>query len=298
MNSDDLAVFLSVAEEGSITKAAKRLGYVPSNVTARIHQLETETETTLFYRHSRGMTLTATGKILVEYAQKIHHLLHNARMAVQNSDIPQGTLIIGSMETTAAVRLPKILASYHQNYPEVNMSLVTGPTSHLVQEVLEYKLDGAFISGPIEQPELYHETIFREELVLVSEPTETETNGLITKPILVFRSGCSYRARLEQWLLSEGIPNPRIMEFGTLEAIVGGVSAGLGVSLLPRSVISNLEMKGLLSSYPIPKQYGIVDTLLIYRRDTIFGAAFNTFLRILKTLTSEETQEGPVCLIS
>jgi DNA-binding transcriptional LysR family regulator len=198
MNSDDLMVFLSVAEAGSVTKAAAQLGYVPSNVSARIHHLETETETTLFYRHSRGMTLTSSGKTLVEYAQRMRRLLHDATVTLQSKDMPRGTLSIGAMETTAAVRLPKMLVSYHRSYAQVEISLVTGPTSELIQQVLQYKIDGAFISGPSELPELSHESVFHEELVLISD-LETDMRAIAGSPILVFRTGCSYRFRLEQW---------------------------------------------------------------------------------------------------
>lgn len=288
-NSDDLVVFLRVAEEGSITKAAQRLGYVPSNVTARIQQLEMETGTALFYRHSRGTTLTPAGRVLVDYAQKIQHLLNNALAAVQDSDVPKGPLVIGSMETAAAVRLPKILASYHRMYPEVDVTLATGTSAHMIQQILEYKLDGAIVSGPVDQSELHQETVFLEELVLASEPTNAAVHDLIRKPILVFRTGCSYRAKLEQWLWSEGVPNPRIMEFGSLEAILGGVSAGLGVSLLPRSVVLNLKQKGLIRCYGIPVEYGTVETVFIYRKDAVLRSAMISLLRLLKKTAVEST---------
>lgn len=75
MESGDLRVFQMVAREGTITKAALQLGYVQSNVTARIQQLEAELGTTLFLRHNRGMTLSASGKLLLDYANKIIGLL-------------------------------------------------------------------------------------------------------------------------------------------------------------------------------------------------------------------------------
>lgn len=81
---------------------------------------------------------------------------------------------------------------------------------------------------------------------------------------------------------------PRSTEFGTLEAILGGVSAGLGVSLLPRSAIQNLEATGKLRSYTIPQKYATVDTLLVYRRHMVVGAAFGEFVRMIKSFHDEE----------
>lgn len=108
MESGDLRVFQMVAREGTITKAALQLGYVQSNVTARIQQLEAELGTTLFLRHNRGMTLSASGKLLLDYANKIIGLLDEASKALSSSAEPSGPLMIGCTQTTAAVRLPKL----------------------------------------------------------------------------------------------------------------------------------------------------------------------------------------------
>jgi DNA-binding transcriptional LysR family regulator len=81
LESGDLRVFQAVANEGSITKAAAKLNYVQSNVTSRIQQLETDLQTVLFHRHNRGMTLTSSGKSLLEYANKILGLLEEASKA-------------------------------------------------------------------------------------------------------------------------------------------------------------------------------------------------------------------------
>ncbi len=294
MNSDDLMIFLAVAEEGAITKAASRLGYVQSNVTARVQQLESDLDTPLFYRHSRGMTMTAAGKTLFDYAQRVQHLLQETRLAVQDSPFPKGALTIGSLETTAAVRLPRLLAAYHRAYPEVDVALVTGPTEYLVEQVLHYKVDGAFVSGPIDHPDLCKEAAFPEELVLVSEPTALDMHTLRTKPLLAFHPGCSYRSRLEQWVHSKGILLPKIMEFGSLEAIVSGVSAGLGISLLPKSVTGKLEAQGVLRSHALPDPYGSVQTLFIRRTDLFVTSAFRAFVKdILQYIDLASTESPP-----
>ncbi|WP_036704760.1 LysR family transcriptional regulator, partial [Paenibacillus graminis] len=90
-----LKVFQAAAEEGSISKAAQRLNYVQSNVTARIQQLEQELKTPLFYRHSRGITLTSAGQTLMEYTLKIINLLEEAAQAVLDSPVPKGSITVG-----------------------------------------------------------------------------------------------------------------------------------------------------------------------------------------------------------
>lgn len=286
VNSDDLLVFLAVVEEGSITRAAMRLGYVPSNVTARIRQLETELHTTLFVRHSRGMTLAPPGHMLRPYAAKMRHVLNEAVLALEDSATPQGALVVGALETTAAVRLPKLLAAYHRQYPQVDLTLVTGPTYQLVEDVLQYKLEGAFVSGPVTHPDLHQEAVFHEHLVLIAEPHTGDLQSLQSKPLLVFRAGCSYRAKLEQWWASDGILRPKIMEFGTLEAILGGVSAGLGVSLLPQSVVHQWETEDMLRSYPVPQPYQTTETVFIRHQNAFITSAFRRFMEEIQHFTS------------
>lgn len=290
MDINDLKIFQIVARYGSITKAAHELNFVQSNVTARIKQLEAELNTTLFYRHSRGVTLTSSGKTLLSYAEKMIHLFNESIKAVNDSHIPQGPLSIGSMETTAAVRLPAILALYHKNFPEVDLLLRTGSTEQLIQAVLDYEIDGAFVAGPVHHPDITQEVIFNEKLYLVTAPSSVPLktiNEIKNRTILVFRQGCSYRARLQQWLYSEGILPIKIIEFGSLEAITGGVMAGMGVSLLPLSIVNKYNESGQLTIHQIPEDYSIVDTVFIRRRDVFMSRALQSFLKSILSLSHE-----------
>ncbi|WP_240417663.1 LysR family transcriptional regulator [Paenibacillus periandrae] len=278
MESSDLRVFQMVAREGSITKAAQRLGYVQSNVTARIQQLESELATVLFFRHNRGMTLSSSGKTLLTYTDKILGMLDEATLALTSSSEPSGPLVIGSTQTAAAVRLPKLLASYYKQYPGVLLSLTTGHSQYLMEKVLHYELDGAFIGCKCDHPDLQSVPAFDEELVIVSTPAVIQLDEAVTKPILVYSTGCSYREVLNQWLSSISITQPIIMEFGTLEAIIGCVSAGLGISLLPKSVINKHESEGSVRTHAIPDSYRHMQTEFITRKDSFVSSALNAFM--------------------
>ncbi|AUZ27195.1 LysR family transcriptional regulator [Bacillus cabrialesii] len=281
MNIQLLQVFLTTAREGSISKAAQTLNYAQSNVTNKIQQLETDLQTKLFYRHSRGITLTPPGQILVSYSEKILNTIEEARAAMGGSSAPSGPLRIGSMETTAAAWLPQLLADYHNFYPNVDLNLVTGPTEQQIQDVLHYELNGAFISGPIEHPDLVQEKVLEEEMVLVtsaSHPDISSIHDVQTQTMLVFREGCSYRAKLNNILQEEGLLPVKLMEFGILEAIIGCVSAGLGISLLPRSIIAAHEKQGRIRSHTISDKYSLVTTMFIRRKDTFITPALSAFL--------------------
>ena len=194
----DLLTFSTVARLGGITRAADELNTVQSNVTQRVKALEAEIGTALFERHSRGMTLTGAGRRLLPYAQRMTALSREAVLAARDDGEPKGPLSIGSMETTAAVRLPVLLAEFHRRFPAVRLSLRTATTADLVAAVLEGTLDGAFVAGPIEHAELSSTVAFKEELVLVTARRWTSLAALRagTPESGPDRAGVSHRLHL------------------------------------------------------------------------------------------------------
>jgi len=97
----------------------------------------------------------------------------------------------------------------------------------------------------------------------------------------VFRPGCSYRARFEEWLRHEGVIPEKMMEFGTLDGIIGCVAAGLGVSLLPRSVVEPHVKDHRILRHPIPPRFGKVQTVFIYRNDSYISTPLKTWIGML-----------------
>src|SRR6266850_2252004 len=126
-----LQIFKAVAEAGGITRAAARLHRVQSNVTTRVKQLEASLGAQLFHRRRRRLELSAEGRTLLAYAERLLALSSEARAALR-SGAPRG----GSLESTAATRLPPVLSRYHLAYPEVRLELVTGTSGALVGKVL------------------------------------------------------------------------------------------------------------------------------------------------------------------
>ncbi|WP_339033988.1 LysR substrate-binding domain-containing protein [Bradyrhizobium symbiodeficiens] len=289
MELGDLKTFAAVARSGGITRAAEELNTVQSNVTQRVKALEAEIGTPLFERHSRGMTLTGAGKRLLPYAQRMAALSREAVLAARDDGEPKGPLAIGSMETTAAVRLPPLLADFHRRCPAVRLSLRTAPTADLVASVLEGALDGAFVAGPIAHDDLAATSAFREELVLVSARrwaslAELRAGTPESGPTaLVFRTGCTYRQRLEQIFVEFGWPSAARFELGTLDGMIGCVAADMGVTLLPRAVVERSAMNGTVSIHTLSASHARVETLFIQRRTGHQSSALAGFAACLKT---------------
>jgi len=282
MDVADLKVFEAVARLGGMSRAAAELHTVQSNVTARIRALEARLGTPLFQRHSRGVALTAAGRRLLPYALRVQRLLEEARRATVDDGRPRGALAIGSLETTAALRLSPALTAYAAAYPEVDLTLTTGTTCELIAAVLDSRLEGAFVCGPVNHPELEAEPVFREELVLLTSAPARSIDDVLAQAdlrIVVLRAGCSYRQRLEDILARRGVIGARLLEFGTLEAIVACVAAGLGVTLLPRSVVEALWRGRGVAVHALPPAEAMVETLVVRRRDAFVSSALAAFLQ-------------------
>jgi DNA-binding transcriptional LysR family regulator len=281
MDAADLRVFEAVARLGGMNRAAQELNTVQSNVTARIRLLEGRLGLALFHRHSRGTTLTPAGRRLLPYADRIKRLLADAHRAVADDGVPRGPLAIGSLETTAGLRLPPLLTGYAEACPEVDLALTTGTTCDLVDAVLDGRLDGAFVCGPIRHPELLETRVFSEELAIVTARGEDRLEALLARSapkIVVFRAGCSYRQMLETWLARRGIVGVRCLEFGTLEGIIGCVAAGIGISLLPEAILGPAVRAGTAALHNLPPAEARVDTVFIRRRDLYVSSALAAFL--------------------
>lgn len=285
MESIDLRFFEAVARLGGMTRAAEELHTVQSNVTARIRTLENSLGSKLFERHSGGVTLTDAGGRLLPYAQRMSWLLREAAQAVVDDGTPRGALTIGSLETTAAVRLAPVLAEYAKAYPRVDLTICPGTTCELVAAVLEGSIDGAFVCGPVLDPGLDQQKMFREELVLLAATGISSLEQLIVTGdirLAVLRAGCSYRQKLEGLLAEQGVPIPRLMEFGTLETVLACVSAGLGITLLPRSLLGTSRYAECLATIALPPSDASVETVFVTRSNAMATSALRVFLSIAK----------------
>jgi DNA-binding transcriptional LysR family regulator len=123
--------------------------------------------------------------------------------------------------------------------------------------------------------------MFREELVVLTAPQVSSLDAVLNAGevrVVVLRAGCSYRQILETWLVRRGIVVQRQLEFGTLEAIFGCVSAGLGITLLPRALVGGVCDAGRIAVHALPAGDAVVETMFIRRRDGFASSALRAFL--------------------
>ena len=140
----DLQYFTTVAREGGVTRASEKLHRVQSNVTTRIRKLEDQLGLRLFLREGRRMVLTADGHKLLAYADRLIALAAEAESAMRQQE-PGGVFRLGSMESTAAVRLPDLLNQLQVAYPDIEIELVTGNPVALGELVLAGEIEAGLV---------------------------------------------------------------------------------------------------------------------------------------------------------
>ncbi|MFT0214023.1 LysR substrate-binding domain-containing protein [Pseudomonas sp. F1_0610] len=258
----NLEIFQTVAQQRSITKTAQLLNKAQSNISTRVQQLEKQLDAQLFVRDKKQLELTAQGVTFLHYSQRILMLAEEAKQALHPHN-PSGKLTIGSMESTVASRLPKVLAQYQQLWDKVELQVTTAPSLQLLQEVVDYRLDCAFLA--LDQHKLPAglgaQMVFHEELLLIV-PERYKDLALSTLPIrrlACFRQGCSYRRFAQRQLPYDLI----LQEVGSYHAIIACVAAGTCIGVLPRSVLE------LQSHNPgvFPHPLGLLDTYFIWREN-------------------------------
>lgn len=264
---DSLQIFKAVVEHGGVTRAAQHLNRVQSNITTRIKNLEERLQVQLFDRHKGQLRPSAEGRLLLAYAERLLALSSEAEAALK-SGLPRGVLRLGTLESTAATRLPRVLSGYHSRYPEVMIELSTGTTGALVSRVLEFQLDAAFVAEPFTRNGLECMQAFEEELVLVTPrnfPEILAPRDLRKTTVIAFPQGCSYRRLLESWLGAARIVPERVLELASYHAIVACVAAGSGIAFVPRSVLKVVQPERGVRVHPLPPRVAQAKTFLIWR---------------------------------
>ncbi|ERX39271.1 TPA: LysR family transcriptional regulator NmoR [Pseudomonas aeruginosa] len=279
MDLSSLEIFRAVAREASVTRAAQQLQRAQSNVTTRIRQLEEDLGVELFLRDGKRMSLTERGSEFLAYAEQLLALADEARQSMHPAE-PGGRLRLGSMESTAASRLPALLASYHKACPRVALEVSTGTSRALFDGVRARRLDCALVAagpgwaGELDGSGLRGEPLFREDLLMIlpaEHPPVHDVAEVRLRTLAGFARGCTYRQLAEDSL---GTPLT-VQEVGSYHAILACVAAGACVGVLPRSVLQLLGTPPL-RSLPLAE----VDTWLVWR-EGYATAAFERWRGVL-----------------
>lgn len=260
MESALLKVFVAVANKKSISLGAQTLNFTQSNVTNRIKQLEKNLGYSLFHRIPSGVALTKEGKKLYPIAVEIVKKVEEAQFKMKNIN-HQETLNIGSGQANVALRLLPFIDKLGKKYPNMELEFYINANPKILEKLLDYKLDIAFVTGLPNHNDLISLKRFDDDLFLVEPKDKNYTNCLIGYK----KDSIHYK------FLVEYEKNNDNLDFKTIfienyEVMLGCVKNGMGKAYVSKRIIDKYGYSNNLILTKLPNE---LQTHLICRKDYI-----------------------------
>lgn len=229
-----LRALVAIADEGTFSAAARRIGRTQSAVSLQIAKLEDRLQVRLLERSSRHVAPTAEGETLIDYARRILALADEAAMALSAPD-EHRPLRIGFAEYLAPRHLHELLARFQRAHPEAALSLKLGTGHNLRLELADRKLD-LVIAGP--DGGTGGRVLFEEPLVWVAAD-DKRLLAMRPLPLVTIEAPCTYRSEAIDALETSGIGWRIAAEVNSMQGVRSAVQAGLGLSVIARSAVSD-----------------------------------------------------------
>lgn len=273
LNLSQLQAFALVAELGSFSAAADRLGISQPAVSGQIKQLERRCGVRLVERIGRRAAPTAAGLELLSHRASIAAAIDGALDAMTRyATEPAGRVRLGAGATACIHLLPPVLGRLRKQFPALTVTVSTGNTDHFAAAVEDNTMDLALVTLPVERRSLVTMPVLDEAFMAVFPNAMLPTEGRLTPrilaqaPLILFESGANTRKIIDQWFGQAGLAPRPVMELGSVEAIKEMVAAGLGCSILPSMAVTGKAGRKTLCVRPLspPLSRGLA---LILRKD-------------------------------
>lgn len=251
MENRNLYTFKRVCELNSITKAAEQLGYAQSTVTTQIKVLENELGVKLFERYGNTIHITNAGDKLLAYSNEIFSITDRFLDAMQEETEASGSLRIAAVDSICMTVLPNILNQFMQEYPKVNIKIVSGVADELKHYLADGRADIAFVldfnTPPDELHLLLKKTVNLGFYIAANFPLKDVClQDLKKHKFVLTEPNCQYRKKVAEFFEKNGFEPDILMESSSTEAIIKIVASGLGITYLPELVVQeNQKIKQL-----------------------------------------------------
>ncbi|WP_164473122.1 LysR family transcriptional regulator [Clostridium sp. E02] len=288
MSIKTLIIFVTVYKEKSVTSAARKLNISQPAVSAALRELEQHYSIQLFKRHGRGIQKTKEARHLYEFASHITSLYQEMELdfKFQDRTLP---LRIGSGIPIASTLLPDLIASFlrHSGGSKPYISI---DHSHQIEiMVLENDLDLALIEGSTHSEKILSEPFAKEQLILICTPCHPLTHkkqitleDLKEEQFLLPDKGSKIRELIESTFRLHELPLRPFFESSSLTAIIHGVLANLGISFLPKSMLTKYLNHGDLCELPLREKLEL-SYHLIYHQNKYLTPQMLNFMEFVSS---------------
>jgi DNA-binding transcriptional LysR family regulator len=292
-----LQIFEAIAQYGSFTRAAEELFLTQPTVSQQMKQLTKAIGVPLYEQIGKRIYLTDAGKAVLEVGRDISQRFNDLEMTLADiKGLKQGNLKLAAI-TTAKYFVPRILGTFRQRYPGINISLQIANRQQILDRLSDNLDDLYFIGQPPEDLEINLRHFLDNPLVVIAprnHPLAQEKlislERLIEEPLIMRESGSGTRMAVESFFAENRLKMRVEMEIGSNEAIKQAIVGGLGLSILSRHSLALEGPQGPLvvldvEGFPIQKHWYV-----IYPRSKQLSIVAQTFLDYLLTEGKESAQ--------
>ncbi|MFD2618465.1 LysR family transcriptional regulator [Terrilactibacillus laevilacticus] len=289
MELRNLKTFQVAAKHLNFTKAAKELNFTQPTVTSQIQSLENELGKSLFFRIGKQTFLTSSGKIVQDYADQIFHLIEEMdQELIQNEMHKGGKIIIAASETFCTHYFPYIIREFLNDYPKVNIRLVSCHSNKVIEGMESNLYDIGIISGQLDKGGISNIVLSEyEDLVLIASKelgSEEDPETLLANyPFIKYEIDGPFDDSIQTFIKEANIPTDNIIEFSSLEAVKSAVVNNIGIGLISRNLVKKELQSGILFEIKVNHAPVNIQTSLIIAEEKLSFKKVRRLIEIIKS---------------
>jgi len=294
MDLYQLEAFVAVAQERSFSRAALRLHRTQSAVSQTIGKLEDLVGEKVFERSSRDGTLTAAGKVLLEYAEELLNLRERAREAITElRSLHEGKLMVAANEFTSLCLLPA-LHLYHRMHPSIKIQVQRSLSGDIPRQILTHQVEFGVLSFKPEDEQLSSTVFYRDELVFVVYPghslaaaEKVSIRDLGAESFIAHNVTSPLRIKVIDAFAKSHTTLHMDVELPTLWSIKEFVRMGNGVALMPRMCVEDELQRGELVAVSVDELRLERTLRLVTRKGATPSHAGVAFLNVCRSMAAD-----------
>jgi LysR family transcriptional regulator, low CO2-responsive transcriptional regulator len=295
MDFDQLETFIDVARLSSFSRAAEKRFRTQPAISSQIRSLEEEVGARLLDRSGGKVSLTASGKLFLKFAEDTLDVRKAVVTAIAETErVPRGEIVVGANEGTCLHILPEVFAHFKKQYPDVSVNIRRADYAKVLESVIDNSVDFGVVSLPITDPRLTAVPIHRDELVLIVPPRHplaklksAAAADIAQYPLVMPKVGHT-RDALDELFHQKKLKPRYAMEVDSSELLKRFVAADVGVGFIARSHVQEDVQARVLATVPLAEAQIRRDLALVFRKDKALSRAALAFIDItVKIKTSE-----------
>ena len=290
MQIESLKLFCDLAETKSFTKAAQINGVTQSAVSQQISSLETKFAATLIERSKKKFTLTKEGETLYKYSNQIVQSYDELRHKIQEiQNVVTGAIKVVTIYSIGLHELPPYLKKFLKKHPTVNVSVEYRRATQLYEDIISGMADIGLVAYPQKDPRLQVTSLAEDMLVLICHPEHplaqkprVKLSEIVSHKFIAFEPDIPTRRAIDKILRDRNVEVDHAMEFDNIETVKRAVEIDAGISIVPRSPVSQEVAKKTIAMVEIEDEQFYRPLAAVHKKNKVLSPAMKEFLALLK----------------